>query len=115
MTGGNATVSKRSSALIALLALTLVACTALSLRALSQNSLAEALQQQSAFLPVRDAYQLDGALTPEGALRLYWQIAEDYYLYQHAFKVRSLSQEDAEPLFIHFPPALAKTDEFFGV
>lgn len=114
MTGGNATVSKRSSALIALLALTLVACTALSLRALSQNSLAEALQQQSAFLPVRDAYQLDGALTPEGALRLYWQIAEDYYLYQHAFKVRSLSEEDAEPLFIHFPPALAKTDEFFG-
>jgi len=50
MTGGNATLSKRSSALIALLVLTLVACTALSLRALSQNSLAEALQQQSAFL-----------------------------------------------------------------
>jgi hypothetical protein len=75
MTGGNATVSQRSSALIALLAFALLTWMALSPQAFSQNSLAEALKQQSAFLPVRDAYQLDGALTPEGALRLYWQIA----------------------------------------
>jgi hypothetical protein len=37
----------------------------------SQNSLAAALQQQSEFLPVREAYRLDGAITPQGELRLY--------------------------------------------
>ena len=67
MTGGNASVPNRISALIALLAFTLAAWTALSPQASGQNSLAEALKQQSAFLPVRDAYQWDGALTPEGA------------------------------------------------
>ena len=80
----------------------------------AQNSLAAALQAQSEFLPVREAYRLDGALTPDGNLRLYWQITEGYYLYQHAFKVRPQSATPAEPLAITFPPAIAKTDEFFG-
>ena len=80
----------------------------------AQNSLAAALQAQSEFLPVREAYRLDGALTPDGHLRLYWQITEGYYLYQHAFKVRPQSATPAEPLAITFPPAIAKTDEFFG-
>ena len=53
----------------------------------AQNSLAAALQQQSEFLPVRDAYRLDGAVTGDGQLRLYWQIAEGYNLSQHMFKV----------------------------
>jgi len=80
----------------------------------AQNSLAAALQAQSEFLPVREAYRLDGALTPDGNLRLYWQITEGYYLYQHAFKVRPQGTTTAEPLAIAFPPAIAKTDEFFG-
>ena len=80
----------------------------------AQNSLAAALQAQSEFLPVREAYRLDGALTPDGNLRLYWQITEGYYLYQHAFKVRPQGTIPAEPLAITFPPAIAKTDEFFG-
>ena len=54
----------------------------------SQNSLAEALKQQTAFLPVEQAYQLEGELTAAGDLRLYWQITAEYYLYQHAFNVR---------------------------
>ena len=82
----------------------------LSTVAQAQNSLAAALQAQSEFLPVREAYRLDGAITPGGDLRLYWQITEGYYLYQHAFKVRG----SAEELDVTFPPALAKTDEFFG-
>lgn len=80
----------------------------------AQNSLAAALQAQSEFLPVREAYRLDGALTPDGNLRLYWQITEGYYLYQHAFNVRPQGTTPAEPLAITFPPAIAKTDEFFG-
>ena len=37
----------------------------------AQNSLAAALQQQSEFLPVREAYRLDGAVTADGQLRVY--------------------------------------------
>ena len=80
----------------------------------AQNSLAAALQQQSEFLPVREAYRLDGALTTNGQLRLYWQIAEGYYLYQHMFKVRHADGPAPANLSISFPPALDKTDEFFG-
>ena len=86
----------------------------LSTVAQAQNSLAAALQAQSEFLPVREAYRLDGAITPGGDLRLYWQITEGYYLYQHAFKVRATGTGSAEELNVTFPPALAKTDEFFG-
>ena len=80
----------------------------------AQNSLAAALQAQSEFLPVREAYRLNGAVTPGGDLRLYWQIADGYYLYQHAFKVLATGIASAEELGITFPPALAKADEFFG-
>ena len=80
----------------------------------AQNSLAAALQQQSEFLPVREAYRLDGALTADGQLRLYWQIAEGYYLYQHMFKVKHADGPAPANLSISFPPALDKTDEFFG-
>jgi thiol:disulfide interchange protein len=93
---------------------TLLLLLALSPTGQAQNSLAAALQAQSEFLPVREAYRLDGALTPDGNLRLYWQITEGYYLYQHAFKVRPSGTTSAEPLAITFPPAIAKTDEFFG-
>ena len=86
----------------------------LSTVAQAQNSLAAALQAQSEFLPVREAYRLDGAITPGGDLRLYWQITEGYYLYQHAFKVSATGTGSAEELDVTFPPALAKTDEFFG-
>ena len=114
MTGGNATLYACYRRLMAVVALTLLAGVTLTPQAFSQNSLAEALQQQSEFLPVREAYQLDGALTRDGALRLYWQITDGYYLYQHAFKVRSLNGDTPASLAIDFPPALSKTDEFFG-
>ena len=80
----------------------------------AQNSLAEALQQQSEFLPVREAYQLDGALTADGTLRLYWQITDGYYLYQHAFMVRDYDRPGTPGMAIEFPRAIDKTDEFFG-
>ena len=80
----------------------------------SQNNLAAALQQQSEFLPVREAYRLDGDITPQGELRLYWQITQGYYLYQHAFRIRSEAPALSQPLNVAFPPAIEKTDEFFG-
>ena len=80
----------------------------------TQNSLADALKQQTEFLPAERAYQLEGELTTAGDLRLYWQITAGYYLYQHAFNVRVASPYQSEPLEIAYPSALNKTDEFFG-
>ena len=34
------------------------------------------------FLPVEEAYQLALEVTPQGQVRLYWQIADGYYLYR---------------------------------
>jgi thiol:disulfide interchange protein DsbD len=116
MTGKDAMLSTPHRALAALVSLIMLALslTLSSPVALAQNSLADALRQQSEFLPVREAYQLDGAVTSDGQLRLYWRIAEGYYLYQHAFKVVAQGAELRETLPLDFPPAIAKTDEFFG-
>ena len=114
MTGMDATIFARWARTLSTGLFTLLLLLALSPTGQAQNNLAAALQAQSEFLPVREAYRLDGALTPDGNLRLYWQITEGYYLYQHAFKVRPSGTTSAEPLTITFPPAIAKTDEFFG-
>ena len=37
------------------------------------------------FLPVEQAYQLDVEILDEHSVRLHWQIAPNYYLYQHRF------------------------------
>ena len=67
------------------------------------------------FLPVEEAYRLDFEVLDERGLRLYWQIADTYYLYQHRF---AFTLEDREgrgiPLDAEMPPALERTDEFFG-
>ena len=116
MTGKDAMPSPSRRALTTLVGLIMLAMslTVPSPTALAQNSLADALRQQSEFLPVREAYQLDGAVTREGQLRLYWRIAEGYYLYQHAFKVESTGTGLTDTLSLDLPPAIAKTDEFFG-
>ena len=116
MTGKDAKLNPFRRALTALVGLVMLAMplTIASPTALAQNSLADALRQQSEFLPVREAYQLDGAVTREGQLRLYWRIAEGYYLYQHAFKVVATGTELTDTLPLDLPPAIAKTDEFFG-
>ena len=66
------------------------------------------------FLPVDEAYQLEVEVREDNSLRVYWQIADTYYLYQHRF---SFSLEDASgeiPLELELPPALEREDEFFG-
>ena len=71
--------------------------------------------EEPQFLPVDEAYQLEIEVLEQGDLRLYWQIAEAYYLYQHRFK---FALEDhsgqAVELEIELPPALERSDEFFG-
>ncbi|TDG11579.1 protein-disulfide reductase DsbD [Seongchinamella unica] len=65
-------------------------------------------------LPVEEAYQLEVELADERAVRLYWQITEAYYLYQHAFKFRLEADGELLAVSPEFPQALERTDEYFG-
>ncbi|MDX1735806.1 MAG: protein-disulfide reductase DsbD family protein, partial [Halioglobus sp.] len=72
------------------------------------------LGQEPEFLPVDEAYQLATEVTGPDSLRLYWQIADAYYLYQHRFKFTLEDAQGEIPLEIELPQGLEKTDEFFG-
>ncbi|NQX88905.1 MAG: protein-disulfide reductase DsbD [Halioglobus sp.] len=66
------------------------------------------------FLPVQEAYPLEVEIPDARSVRLYWQIAPGYYLYQHRFK---FSLEDAHgkiPFETRLPEGLQKQDEYFG-
>ena len=66
------------------------------------------------FLPVEQAYQLEVEILEGQGVRLYWQIADSYYLYQHRFGFAL--ENGAGPLesSVELPPALQRTDEYFG-
>jgi len=68
------------------------------------------------FLPVEEAYQLEIEVLDQQRLRLYWQIADSYYLYQHRFAF-SLQDADGQPveLDVQLPEALQREDEYFGL
>lgn len=66
------------------------------------------------FLPVEQAYQLAVEILDEQRLRLHWQIAPGYYLYQHRF---AFNLEDADgkiELTSQMPEGLHHSDEYFG-
>jgi thiol:disulfide interchange protein DsbD len=63
------------------------------------------------FLPVEQAYQISPSISPKGA-RFYWDIAPEYYLYKHAFKVELNDIDITNSLKI--ADGLPKTDEYFG-
>jgi thiol:disulfide interchange protein len=71
-------------------------------------------QASQEFLPVEEAYQLEVVFEDEQGIRLYWQIADAYYLYQHAFKFKL--EVDGKPvdMEVDYPQALDRTDEYFG-
>ena len=71
--------------------------------------------QQPQFLPVEEAYQLEIELRDNGSLRAYWQIADDYYLYQHRFNFTLETRGESIPLSVDYPPALEREDEYFGL
>ena len=100
-------------AALAILALTL-ATTNLALGAGNNTpSPAKDVSQQQ-FLPVEEAFQLDIESLDNGELKLYWTIAEAYYLYQHRFKFILEDDDGTVELAVRLPDGLAKTDEFFG-
>jgi len=69
---------------------------------------------QPEFLPVDEAYQLAVEAEVDGALRLYWQIADHYYLYQHRFAFQLEDASGAVELEVALPAALGREDEYFG-
>lgn len=88
-------------------------CSSLSLAQLPTAGTATAFSQPD-FLPVEEAYQLAIETEPSGALRLYWRIADTYYLYQHALEFSLQSAGNSSPLEVQLPEALERHDEFFG-
>ncbi|MCH1491942.1 MAG: protein-disulfide reductase DsbD [Luminiphilus sp.] len=72
------------------------------------------VNQTTSFLPVEEAYQLEVEITGPQELRLYWQIEDAYYLYQHRFKALLEDVDGSVPVEFEFSPALDKNDEFFG-
>ena len=66
------------------------------------------------FLPVEEAYRLEVDLQENGEVRLYWQIADAYYLYQHRFGFTLTDDDGVIETRVQLPPALERTDEYFG-
>jgi thiol:disulfide interchange protein len=66
------------------------------------------------FLPVEEAYRLDIQVQESGELQLIWQIAEEYYLYQHRFDFKLTENAQPVELDVQLSEGLEKTDEFFG-
>lgn len=71
--------------------------------------------QQDEFLPVTEAYKLSASLQADGTskiLRLQWDIAPNYYLYEERFKFRPSSDVQLVPRFKS--EGTKKFDEFAG-
>ncbi|WP_296255257.1 MULTISPECIES: protein-disulfide reductase DsbD [unclassified Pseudomonas] len=62
------------------------------------------------FLPVGQAFMFSSERLQSGETRLYWQIAEGYYLYQKRLKFDGLG-DDQQP---SLPAGEAHNDEYFG-
>jgi len=82
--------------------------------AASSQGLSGLVAQSAEFLPVEEAYQLEVETVSPQELRLYWQIADDYYLYQHRFKATLEDEQGDVNVDWVFSPGIDKTDEFFG-
>ena len=80
-----------------------------SISAVSKNN--ELTSSGPAFLPVQQAFQLRAELDND-RLVLYWDIADDYYLYQKSFKFNAASEELTLGLPL-FADGLKKWDEYF--
>ncbi len=82
--------------------------------AMAQGGLGGLAQQSNDFLPVDEAYKLEVEVVDDQRVRLYWQITDNYYLYQHRFKATLEDANGTVATTFEFAPALQKTDEFFG-
>lgn len=66
------------------------------------------------FLPVEEAYQLAVEVREDHSLRLFWQIADAYYLYQHRFNFKLTDAQGDIPLAVELPEGVHREDEYFG-
>ncbi|MBP6683209.1 MAG: disulfide bond formation protein DsbD, partial [Halioglobus sp.] len=66
------------------------------------------------FLPVEEAYQANIEVREDNSLRIHWQIAATYYLYQHGFKFALADAQGDIPLAVELPAGLEREDEYFG-
>ena len=66
------------------------------------------------FLPVEEAYQLEVEIIDDRTVRLYWQIAADYYLYRHRFDFSVADADGSIEVSSQLPAGLRHNDEFFG-
>ena len=66
------------------------------------------------FLPVEQAYRLAVEIEDATSVRLYWQIADEYYLYQHRLGFELSDDAGVIATTPALPPAIERSDEFFG-
>jgi thiol:disulfide interchange protein DsbD len=69
---------------------------------------------QEEFLPVEEAYQLALEIVDEQHIRLYWQIAEGYYLYRKRFAFKLEAGGAEIPTTAQLPQGIEHEDEYFG-
>jgi thiol:disulfide interchange protein len=100
------------SILAGLLILFSSACIPQSFDAADRNLLG--MDAEPDFLPVEQAYQLEVEILDEQRVRLYWQIAQDYYLYQHRFAITLEDDQGSIDLQSNMPEGLSHIDEYFG-
>jgi thiol:disulfide interchange protein DsbD len=71
------------------------------------------------FLPVEEAYQLALELTPtedgEQQVRLYWQIADKYYLYRKRFAFELEDEQGVVESRAEMTAGIEREDEYFGL
>jgi len=75
--------------------------------------------EEPEFLPVDEAFALSAEVSEDGSLRVYWDIAEGYYLYRHRFNFSSRTSDTDSRTPIVFgdaeiPPGKRKVDDYFG-
>ena len=86
---------------------------ALPLQSLAQTNFLTASNQDE-FLPVEEAYTVQVDLIDAQTLKVLWQIAPEYYLYQHQFAFALKPESKAPGVSARYSAAIDKTDEYFG-
>ncbi|MCF7981206.1 MAG: protein-disulfide reductase DsbD [Pseudomonadales bacterium] len=77
----------------------------------SNSSAQSILPQQHEFLPVDQAFQLSAEQNGD-TIRIFWQIAPDYYLYKHRLQFERI--DATANLSPEVPKGKEKNDEYFG-
>ncbi len=69
--------------------------------------------EEEEFLTAEEAFQLTTTANPPDQIKLYWNIAEGYYLYRHRITIKSSNDNTVVSEF-ELPKGKEKYDEFFG-